>query len=164
MIYQNQVVDWPLDSNIIRRNSESHTFGMVRNYSDGTPKPHQGWDLFAPVGTPCFSIADGEVIFSGPRGDLGLVIILHHRKMNIYSVYAHLDKLDVERQDFVKLGQQIGLTGNSGNAEKMQGKDQHLHFEIRLEPYPGLGLGGRISPLTVFRKYPLTMTQKREAL
>jgi murein DD-endopeptidase MepM/ murein hydrolase activator NlpD len=56
-------VTWPLEWNVIRRNSVSNTFGMVRNYANGTPKPHQGWDFSAAVGTPAFAIADGKVIF-----------------------------------------------------------------------------------------------------
>jgi len=34
--------------------------------------------------------------------------------------------------------------------------DRHLHFELRTEPTPGLGLGGRISPFEVYGQPPLT--------
>lgn len=33
---------WPLKSNIIRRNSLNHTFGMVRKDAKGNPRAHQG--------------------------------------------------------------------------------------------------------------------------
>lgn len=159
--YKDQPLDWPLDQNIIRRNSEAHTFGMVRTTGTGQPKAHQGWDLEAALGTPVYSIGKGEVIFSGPRGDYGICLIIWHREMGVYSFYAHLSELMVQRLDFVVLGELIALTGNSGNAQLMKGKDQHLHFEIRLEPYPGLGLSGRISPYAIYQKYPLATPEKR---
>ena len=52
-------------------------------------------------------------------------------------------------------GEQLGLTGNTGNAAGMRDEDQHLHFEIRTVPLPGRGLSGRYSPLVVFGRCPL---------
>ena len=58
--------------------------------------------------------ADGNAIIL----DLG-----HHR----YALYAHMqsESIHLERGDRVKLGQQIGLIGNSGNSLA-----PHLHFQL----------------------------------
>jgi murein DD-endopeptidase MepM/ murein hydrolase activator NlpD len=69
-------VVWPLVSNVIRARSMNHTFGMVRKYATGAPKPHQGWNFEPRVGEPVYSIADGEVVFVRDKGDYGLQLCL----------------------------------------------------------------------------------------
>ena len=52
----------------------------------------------------------------------------------ITFVYMHLDKIQVRKGDFVIAGQQIGLSGRTGeNAQNSQGP--HLHFEICSKEY-----------------------------
>jgi len=150
-------VRWPLTSNVIRRHSESNTFGMVRKNNDGSPRAHQGWDFYATPGTPCYAISDGKVVFAGVSGAFGtlLVIKFQYAGQDLYAAYAHLSQILVNANDSVSLGQKIALTGNSGNAGSMTGLDQHLHFEIRTMAMPGLGLAGRKSPLQIYHKCPL---------
>lgn len=150
-------IDWPLDSNRIRRGMVNHTFGMVRRNVNGTSRPHQGWDFFAAPGTPCFAVADGTVAAIRTVGDYGntIVIAFTHEGDTLYAAYSHLSRMDVKVGDKVKLGQLIGLSGNTGNATSMRGEDCHLHFELRTEPVPGRGLVGRISPLEIFGTVPL---------
>jgi murein DD-endopeptidase MepM/ murein hydrolase activator NlpD len=154
MMYKNQVVDWPLASNLIRRGENSNTFGNVRHNADGSPRTHQGWDFYAPTGTQVFAIASGSVAAIRTTGDYGNVIVLFH-SAGSYSAYCHLSRIDVAVGQRVALGDKIGLSGCTGNAAGMTGADQHLHFEIRTVPAPGLGLDGRISPLQVFGVCPL---------
>lgn len=156
-------IDWPLDLNQIRRGLTNHTFGMVRRNADGTPRPHQGWDFHALVGTPCHAIADGVIAMIGNGGAYGLTIVqkFEHKGQALYAAYCHMQTSKVYAGDEVKLGQVIGLTGESGNAKGMGPKDQHLHFEIRTVPMPGRGLVGRLSPLTVFGACPLREPVRR---
>lgn len=150
-------IGWPLAHNIIRRGAVSNTFGMVRHNADGSKKPHQGWDFFAPVGTPCFAVADGTVALVTNGGDYGRVVV-HSFVFDgetLFATYAHMSAIEVAQGQAVTRGQRIGLSGNSGNASTMTGPDQHLHFEIRTVPQPGRGLAGRISPLNIFRQVPL---------
>lgn len=162
MRFHTEPVDWPLDINIIRKGSNSHTFGMVRRNSDGSPRAHQGWDLFAEAGTYCYSISKGKVEYAGDRGALGNLIVISIGDTGYYAAYAHMQRIDVKLGDTVELGQLIGLTGNSGNASTMKDKDQHLHFEARSQPITGLGLTDRISPLQVFKTCPLHNAELRE--
>lgn len=152
-----ETICWPLKHNVIRHNAESNTFGMVRHRADGSLKPHQGWDFEAPIGTPCLAISDGTIAMVYDSEDYGHVVVLGfpHAQKTLYAAYAHLSKVSVKAGDKVKKGQQIGLTGDSGNAHGMTGKDLHLHFEIRTVPRPGKGLEGRMSPREVFGEVPL---------
>ena len=150
-------IQWPLAHNVIRRRALANTFGMVRHNRDGSKRPHQGWDFEAPIGTPCFAIADGTVALINRAGDYGnlVAIAFPFGGKTLYAVYAHLSAIEVALGESVEKGRRIGLTGDTGNAKGMQGPDLHLHFEIRTEPRPGRGLAGRISPLTVFGAVPL---------
>ena len=155
MQYKLTSVNWPLHTNVIRRNSINNTFGMVRTNSDGTARPHQGWDFYAKNGTTCYAIADGAVKCVETRGALGLMIVISIGATGMYAAYCHLSTCVVHVGDTVVLGQPIGTTGNSGNAVGMEGEDEHLHFEIRNHPITSTGLDGRISPLEVFGTIPL---------
>jgi len=155
------MISWPLKRNVIRRNVINNTFGMVRRSSTGTPKAHQGWDFEAPIGTPCYAIADGTIVDTSNYGDYGQRLLLKFDFATdgdmdtLYAFYAHLSEVKVKMGDKVKRGQLIALTGESGNAKGMAVADQHLHFEIRTQSTVGLGLSGRLSPMTVFGKCPL---------
>ena len=156
-------IGWPLARNRIRRGSIRHTFGMVRRNGDGSKRPHQGWDFEAEAGTPCYAIADGTIAVVRDAGAYGLQVILRFQYDHgddgdldtMYAFYAHLSRSDVVIGQAVKRGEQIGLTGNSGNARSMRGADQHLHFELRDSALLGRGLRGRYSPLALFGQCPL---------
>lgn len=167
----NTSIDWPLDSNRIRRGLLNHTFGMVRRNRDGSRRPHQGWDFEAKPGTPCFAVADGEVVLVRNVGAYGRQVVIRFLLDfdgdgdvdTLFAFYAHLSCVNVKRGDKVVRGQKIGETGNSGNAAGMRGSDQHLHFELRTAPIAGRGLGNRYSPLVLFRHCPLNAPAERRA-
>ena len=150
-------ITWPLVSNVIRRRKLSNTFGMVRKYANGTPKAHQGWDFEAAVGEPAYAIADGTVMFVRSGGDYGdrVCISFQFNGATRYAFYAHMQYISVAVGDAVKLNDYIGSCGKSGNASNLPAIEDHLHFEIRTQEDPGLGLGGRVSPFTVYGICPL---------
>ena len=152
-----QTVRWPLESNVIRRNSLSNTFGKVRKYADGSPKSHQGWDFFAVPGTPCYAIEAGKVEYCGQKGDFGLMIVhsFTFGGTTYYAAYAHLDSSEVSKNETIEKGRRIGTTGKSGNAANLPADDMHLHFETRTTAMPGLGLAGRVSPIKIYGVCPL---------
>lgn len=150
---------YPLAKNRIRRGSLSNTFGLVRKNGKGEPRPHQGWDFEARTGTPCYAVGAGIIHSTRDAGDYGLQVILKldqpHKGQFLWAFYAHLLNTTMVAGMRVSEGDQIGRTGESGNARGMPVDDQHLHFELRTEPTPGLGLGGRISPFEVYGQPPL---------
>jgi len=155
MKYSGVFIGWPLSSNVIRGHSVRNTFGIVRKNLDGTPRAHQGWDFYAPVGTELRSISDGVVAHVSEREGLGLMLVVSIGNSGMYAAYCHLSEIGVNVGDSVNLGQKIGRTGSTGNAAGLPAADSHLHFEVRTEPLTGLGLDGRVSPLKIFGVCPL---------
>jgi len=156
-------IGWPLVTNVIRRGRLNHTFGMVRRNANGTPRAHQGWDFYSEPGYRTYAISDGVIEAVRSTAGYGRHVILKFTfdldndggRDTLYAAYCHLSRVDVTVGQRVKMGEQIGLTGNSGNARTMRGEDQHLHFEIRTQPITGRGLSGRLSPYRVFHRCPL---------
>jgi len=136
------------------------SYGIVRKSSSAIHhynKFHQGWDLEAATGTPCFAIADGVITNIGHHPQFGWNIVLQFSKSGLTGVspvdplwafYAHLTCPVVANGDTVRAGETIGVTGHSGNASASA---PHLHFEIRNTPNPSPGLGntGRLDPATI---------------
>jgi murein DD-endopeptidase MepM/ murein hydrolase activator NlpD len=89
-------------------------------------RPHEGVDYAAPVGTPVWAVADGEVVFAGWSGGFGRTIRVKHRSGYV-SCYGHLSSyargLRVGQQ--VAQKQLIGFVGASGLAT-----GPHLDFRL----------------------------------
>ncbi len=135
----------PLSTMKVRALSPRNTFGMVRT-THGKPRPHQGWDLAAPVGTPVYAITSGLVRDVRDAGDYGIQISLEFQrdKQMMYAFYAHLSRVVCAEGQNVCEGSLLGFTGRTGNAKHTA---PHLHFEIRKgRLHPGTGLHGRIDP------------------
>jgi len=89
------------------------------------PEKHYGVDIVLKEKTPVKAVADGIVIFSEQSIGAGHTVLVFH-KNNISSIYKHNHSSSVEKGDFVKSGQIIALSGNTG--EYTTGP--HLHLEI----------------------------------
>ncbi len=96
---------------------------------------HTGIDLRVPVGTSVYATADGVVSFSkkGYNGGYGNMVKVDHA-YGFRTVYAHLSELAVKEGDFVKKGQVVAYSGNSGLST-----GPHLHYEV-------VFLGNRLNP------------------
>ncbi len=118
------------------------TYGCVRCSTKTSECPdecpnhaHYGLDLFANDNTPCYAIADGEIVNSGSSVSYGNFILLKCKlNDNIRFVYyAHLNSITISSGK-VNKGDEIGLTGHTGDVAKdMCEKERHLHIEIRLD-------------------------------
>lgn len=106
---------------------------------------HQGWDLYASLGTTVHAIMEGDIEDIAQNGDYGLRVLLRftHRSQTLYALHAHLASTFVRVGEHVREGQVLAVTGASGNAANVP---PHLHFEIWTKPNPGSGLDGRIDP------------------
>ncbi|KDN85539.1 peptidase [Kitasatospora cheerisanensis KCTC 2395] len=95
------------------------------NWSSGY---HTGIDFPVATGTSLKAVAAGTVVSAGNGGAYGnqVVIKLADGK---YAQYAHLSSISVSAGQSVTAGQQIGLSGATGNVT-----GPHLHFEIRTTP------------------------------
>lgn len=141
----------PVANPKIRRNSPSNLYGKVRRDANGNPRNHQGFDYYAPTGTPILSVGDGVIhtVQSG-HSSYGLNVTIRHNrgKGYVFSFYAHLNGVasGIKSGKVVRKGEVIGYAGTSGNAKGFTGEDQHLHFECRTSPGHRLGLGGKENP------------------
>jgi len=88
---------------------------------------HTGIDMRAPLKTPVRAPADGIVEFAGvhKKSGYGILLILDHN-YGFKTMYGHLSKCKVKTGDFVKKGDIIAFTGNTGLSS-----GPHLHYEIR---------------------------------
>lgn len=102
--------------------------------ANGTRDPHHGVEFLNKFGTPVYAAADGTVLFAGPDAEAiyspwknfyGNLVVIRHAN-DLFTLYAHLSKIDVERGEVVKVGEKIGEVGQSGVAT-----GSHLHFEVR---------------------------------
>jgi murein DD-endopeptidase MepM/ murein hydrolase activator NlpD len=95
---------------------------------------HTGQDFAVNSGTEVDTVHTGTVVKAGWGGAYGNRIVIEHAPGE-YSEYAHLSKIDVSVGQHVTTGQEIGLSGATGNVT-----GPHLHFEIRTTPNYGSGI------------------------
>ncbi|MER5963711.1 M23 family metallopeptidase [Streptomyces sp. NPDC002057] len=113
---------------------------------------HSGQDFAVPVGTPVKAAGAGTVVKAGPNGGgdgpaYGNAIVVKHAN-GTYSQYAHLSKIKAKVGQKVMAGQQIALSGNTGNSS-----GPHLHFEIRTTP----NYGSAVNPAAFLRSHGVSI-------
>lgn len=91
-------------------------------------KGHTGTDFATPMDTEINAVDDGAVAEVYELNDLGKYVKVIHSWGE--SVYAHLDRQLVTVNQFVRKGETIGKSGNTGNST-----GPHLHLGIRVTPY-----------------------------
>jgi murein DD-endopeptidase MepM/ murein hydrolase activator NlpD len=90
---------------------------------------HQGLDLLAKVGEPVLAVRAGLVVQAKNSKGMGNYIVLRHSS-SLTTIYGHLFKFFVRKNQLVRQGDIIGLVGKTGNAN-YSNMLAHLHFEIR---------------------------------
>ncbi len=102
---------------------------------------HTGIDLPAPRGAEVLAAGSGTVVwagiglYSGSRYNLkdpyGAAVAIRHdfgyKDQPLYTVYAHMEEVDVIVGQWVNTGDMVGNVGDTGMTT-----GPHLHFEIRL--------------------------------
>lgn len=100
-------------------------YGMRSDPFTKVRKMHKGMDFSAPRGTPIYASGDGIVTRADSRSTgYGKHIRIDHG-YGYTSLYAHLYKYNVRRNQKVKRGDLIGFVGSTGRSEA-----PHLHYEI----------------------------------
>jgi len=122
------LVQWPIRSN----SPVGDGFGNRIPPCSGCSSYHKGVDFNPGNGTAVSSVADGVVTEVGnPSGGLGVYVVIQHNLEGkiVSTVYAHMTygSLAVGVGDKVKIGQQVGTVGSTG-----QSTGPHLYFEVRV--------------------------------
>ena len=87
---------------------------------------HAGVDYGVPTGTEVRASAAGKVALARFRITTGNSVVLEHLP-GVYSLYYHLDAIEVGEGGRVDAGERLGRSGSTGLAT-----GPHLHWEIRV--------------------------------
>jgi murein DD-endopeptidase MepM/ murein hydrolase activator NlpD len=109
-------------------------FGRRSIINDQPRSPHSGVDFKADRGTPVRAMNHGTVVLTEDRFFAGRSVVLDHGG-GILSMYFHLDKILVQKDQFIEKGQVVGLVGATGRTT-----GPHLHLGVRIN-------GARVDPL-----------------
>ena len=105
---------------------KSSVFGLKRILNGKNKGYHSGLDLAAPIGTPIYAAANGEVILTGKFFYTGNTIFISHGQGLITS-YFHLNTIDVAEGDTIEADAVIGTVGATGRST-----GPHLHWSVSL--------------------------------
>ncbi|MFF4792175.1 M23 family metallopeptidase [Streptomyces sp. NPDC001276] len=113
-------------------------------WSSGT---HTGIDFHAASGTTVHAVGIGTVVETGWGGAYGNQVVIRMAD-GMYTQYGHLSSIGVSVGQQVVPGQQIGLSGATGNVT-----GPHLHFEARTSP----DYGSDVDPVAYLRRHGLNI-------
>jgi len=110
----------PVDNDISSRFGNRRVFnGQLKSY-------HNGLDFRAPKGTPVCASNSGVVRLAKNLFYSGNAVIIDHGTQ-IFTIYAHLSKIEAAAGRRVEKGQLLGLSGATGRVS-----GPHLHWGVKL--------------------------------
>lgn len=98
-------------------------YGYRKDPFTGKRKFHNGIDLHA-RSAKVFAMMQGRVIAVGQDKVSGKYVTLQHG--NVTVSYCHLSRVSASKGQIVKVGEVVGITGNTGRST-----GEHLHITIR---------------------------------
>ncbi|MHB8071276.1 MAG: murein hydrolase activator EnvC family protein [Candidatus Cryosericum sp.] len=115
-------LSWPIAGHI----TITDVFAMRHDPINGVWEQHTGMDIGTRTGTPILAPADGIVVFAARNGGYGNMMMVQHSQ-TMTTVYGHLKSYIAKKGQYVKRGQVIALSDNTGWST-----GPHLHFEVRI--------------------------------
>ena len=111
----------------------------TRSIFNGTPRsPHGGADFLSPAGTPILAPNAGRIAVAENLYYSGNTVIIDHG-LGVFSMLAHLSRIEVTRDAHVHAGDRIGLVGATGRVT-----GPHLHWAVRVND-------ARVDPLSLLK-------------
>lgn len=101
-------------------------FGTHRIFNGEPRAPHPGLDLRAATGTPVFAAGAGRVALAESLYYSGGTVIVDHGE-GLFTIYAHLSKIEAKVGATVAPGDRLGLSGATGRVT-----GPHLHWGARV--------------------------------
>jgi murein DD-endopeptidase MepM/ murein hydrolase activator NlpD len=142
----------PLDRVAMIRGSDSEAREGGGFYAARRNGIHGALDLNGALGETVHAVANGKVIVAARSdwGKLGRTVVIDHRDGG-YTVYGHLNTVEIAANSSVTAGQIIGTIGYSGNAASLRAKhlSPHLHFAYFRTV---TDVNGRVAPLARIRE------------
>jgi murein DD-endopeptidase MepM/ murein hydrolase activator NlpD len=110
-------------------------FGTRSQFNGELRTPHAGTDFLSGSGTPIKAPNAGKIVAARDLYFSGNTVIIDHGQQ-VYSMLAHLSRIDVRENEAVEAGQIVGLVGATGRVT-----GPHLHWALRVS-------GARVDPLS----------------
>lgn len=141
------------------RNFIASPYGMRDR--PGGPTMHHGIDIPGELGQPVYAMLPGVVTHATDNGapgfsGYGKTVVVRHDKPRVWTLYAHLDNIDVVPGQRVDRGTALGGIGNTrGRFDRKTGQSipdyfkasvPHLHFEVRTRSLPAAYGAGNVDP------------------
>ena len=98
-------------------------YGYRKDPFTGKKKFHNGIDLYA-RSAKVYAMMSGKVLNVGQDKVSGKYVTLQHGSFTVS--YCHLSRVSVSKGQVVKVGEVVGITGNTGRST-----GEHLHITIR---------------------------------
>ena len=111
-----------------------HNFGSRSVFNGEARAPHAGEDFRGAAGTRVAAPGGGRVVLAEDLFFTGQTVVIDHG-FGLYSLLAHLSRIDVPAGTEVARGDAVGLLGATGRVT-----GPHLHWTVRLG-------GARVDPL-----------------
>ena len=108
-------------------------FGLRRFFNGKPRSPHAGLDVKAAAGSDVYASNAGTVALARDLFFTGNTVVIDHG-LGLYTIYAHLSRMDVEEGAPVARSARVGLVGATGRAT-----GPHLHWGVKLG-------GARVDP------------------
>ncbi len=128
------------------------SFGDRRRFRmlDGTERSsiHYGSDFWAEKGTDIRACGRGRVVMARERLLTGNTVIVEHLP-GVYTLYYHMQSIDVMEGQMVEQGEVVGSVGDTGFAT-----GEHLHWEMRVGTVP-------VDPLQFLSRALLDVAESR---
>lgn len=121
----------------VSSSGKPHIGSIWGDARDAGIRRHEGIDIFAPKLTPALAAANGTVSNVTENALGGKVVFFHPENRDYTLYYAHLDVQSVQPGQQLRIGDTVGLVGNTGNARNTP---SHLHFGIYAD-------GGAVNPI-----------------
>ena len=123
-------LNWPTNGTVIGK------FGMQTNSKLNTITENIGIDIKTVKSSPVRTVLDGIVVGVNYIAGYGKLVIIDHGG-EYYTVYANLDNINVNEDDYVSTNTQIATTAKSEVNYKLNfqvlNKNEHLNPEIWLK-------------------------------
>ena len=99
---------------------------VISGFGSNGGSKNDGIDIAVPEGTAVHAAENGVVIYAGDglKG-FGNTVLVRHED-GLVTVYGHASDVKVKRGEKVRRGQEIALSGMTGDADRPK-----LHFEVR---------------------------------
>lgn len=108
-------------------------------FHDPNYTSHTGNDFPVASGTPVHATMSGKVVFAGPNGPWGNLVVIENNDIQIWL--AHNSSIDVSVGDIVSDRDVVSHSGSTGNST-----GPHVHYGVKIFSGPGDKNGTWVDP------------------